>query len=273
MAETEALEQSGEQTHVNDTEARARRLGWVPLEDFKGDPAKHRSAEEFLERGESMLPLLKRDNDRLHDGMTKLERRLEEQSRTFAQYVEFATKGEERAYKRALSELEAKRDSAIETADVNAARQAQRQIDELNKDAMQAPKPVPKPEEAPQVDPVVQSWISENTWFDKSPSLRAYSVEVFGELERQFPGKSRSELLAETKQKTMDRFPEKFGVNPKREDAGAVATPGAVAHQRRKAGRSYDDLPAEAKKACDKFVKTIPNFTREDYCKNYDWDN
>jgi hypothetical protein len=264
MSETETLEQSGE----NAAESRARRLGWVPKEDFKGDPDKHRSAEEFLERGESLLPLLKRDNDRLHESMSRLEKKLAEQEKTFGQFAEFATKAEERAYNRAKTELEAKRDAAIATADIDGARQAQGQIDALNKEV--TPKVETKTDS--QADPSIQAWISENEWFNKSPSLRAYSVEIFGDLEKQFPGKSKSELLAETKQKTMDRFPDKFGINPKRDDAGAVSTPGGVAQPRRKAGRSYDDLPAEAKKACDKFVRTIPKYTREDYCKNYEWD-
>jgi len=272
MSETETLEQSGEGTVVSDTEARARRLGWVPKEDFKGDPDKHRSAEEFLERGETMLPLLKRDNDRLHDGMTKLERRLEEQAKTFTQYVEFASKAEERAYKRALAELEAKRDAAIETADVNGAKNAQRQIDELNKDAAAAPKPPEKKDEQPQADPAIQSWIRENDWFEKSASLRAYAVEEFGDLERRFPGKSKSELLAETKQKTMERFPDKFGINPRREGASAVNEPSAGNPPRKKAGKTYEDLPVEAKRACDKFCKTIPGYTKDKYVADYEWD-
>lgn len=270
MSETEALEQSGENTHASDTEARARRLGWVPKDEFKGDPERHRPAEEFLERGETMLPLLKRDNDKLHDGMSKLERRLAEQAKTMGELLEYTSKAEERAYKKAKSELEAKRDGAIETADVNTARQAQREIDQL--EAPVAPKVV-KTDDTPTLDPVIQSWIGENEWFNKSPSLRAYSVEVFGDLEKQFPGKTKAELLTETKQKTMDRFPDKFGINTKRDEAPTVGTPGGVAQPRRKAGKTYDDLPSEAKKACDKYVKQIPGYTREQYCKQYEWDN
>lgn len=270
MSETETLEPSGGDTLVPrefETEARARRLGWVPKEDFKGDPDKHRSAEEFLERGETMMPLLKRDNDRLHEKFGVVERELKETRETLKQFSEFATKAEERAYKKAKAELEAKRDGAIATADVNAARQAQREIDQL--EAPVAPKVVT---EAPPLDPVIQTWISENDWFNKSASLRAYSTEVFGDLERTYPGKSKSELLAETKQKTMERFPDKFGINTRRDEAGAVTAPGGVVQPRKKAGKTYEDLPPEAKKACDKFVRQIPNYSREQYVKNYEWD-
>lgn len=272
MSETETLEQSSEGNAApTETEQKAMRLGWVPKDQFKGDPDKHRSAEEFLERGETMLPLLKRDNDRLHEGMTKLERRLAEQAETFAEFAQYASKSEERAYKRAKAELEAKRDAAIETADVNGARQAQREIDAL--EVPVAPKVPEKKEDQPQPDPAIQAWIRENDWFDKSPSLRAYAVEEFGDLERRFPGKSKTELLAETKQKTMERFPDKFGINPKRDGASAVNEPSGGTAPRKKAGKTYDDLPAEAKKACDKFCRTIPGYTKEKYVKDYEWDN
>jgi len=271
MSETETLEQSGGDTLVPrefETEARARRLGWVPKEEFKGDPEKHRSAEEFLDRGEKMLPLLQRDNNRLHEKFGVVERELKETRETLKQFSEFATKAEERAYKKAKAELEAKLDTAIETADVSTARQTRREIEQL--EAPVAPKVVTN--EAPPLDPVIQTWISENEWFNKSQSLRAYSTEVFGDLERMYPGKSKSELLAETKQKTMERFPDKFGINTRRDEAGAVAAPGGVAQPPRKRGKTYDDLPPEAKKACDKFVKNIKGYTKEQYVKDYEWD-
>lgn len=270
MSETETLAGEGAAA-PNEVEARAKRLGWVPAEEFKGDPAKHRSAEEFLDRGETLLPILKRDNDKLHEGMSRLERRLAEQEKTFGQFAEFATKAEERAYRRALTELEAKRDAAIETADVNGAKSAQRQIDELNKDA--APKvEKSKTEDTPRVDPTVTAWISENDWFDKDPALRGFALKVFDKLEKATPGRSKSEMLAETKQKVMDKFPEDFGINPKREGAGAVNEPGGGTAPKKKTGKNYEDLPAEAKKACDKFVKTIPGYTRDKYVKDYEWD-
>ena len=49
----------------------------------------------------------------------------------------------------------------------------------------------------------------------------------------------------------------------------------SVAPKKKGNGRSYEDLPAGAKAACDKLVKSMSGlkkpFTREDYCANYDW--
>jgi hypothetical protein len=254
-------------------ETKARRLGWVPKEEFRGDPDKHRSAEEFLRRGEEILPILQRDNKRLHENFGKVEKELKETRETLQSFAEFTQKNAEREYKKSLRELEARLDAAIETADVTQARQLRKEIAELD-GGPPAPKPKPEPvgePDKPAVDPEVASWIEQNDWFNKSASLRTYAVEEFGELEKRYPGKSQTELLAEVKQRTVDRFPDKFGINPKRENAAAVASPSAEG-ARRKAGKTYDDLPSEAKKACDKYVRTIPNYTRDKYVKDYEWD-
>jgi hypothetical protein len=268
MTDTHLAEAGDDTVAPNEAETKAKRLGWVPKEEFKGDPDKHRSAEEFLERGEQMLPFLKRDNDKLHQSMTKLERQLAEQAQTFTKFVEFSSKAEERAYNKAKADLEAKLDGAIETADVAGARQVRKELAE-HEAAKPAPVEVQKPVVA--LDPVIQSWIHENEWFQKDKALNAVAVDIYGELEQEQPGVSKSELLAETKRQVMDKFPKKFGLNPNRDNASAVGSPGGMA-PKKKAGKTYEDLPADAKAACTKFVKTIPGYTREKYVKDYEWD-
>ena len=275
MSDTHAAEAAQEtivDAQPNEMETKARRLGWVPKDDFRGDPDRWRPADEFLERGERILPLVLKDNDRLHGRLSELETMLKETRESSKELLAFTSKAEERAYTRAKAEIEAKIEAAAATADPNAVRQGMRELDQLNADHV---KPEPKKEAdkpAVNIDPVIQDWIKKEEWFTKSPALNTYATEVFGEIEREKPGLTRSEMLAETKRRTMDKFPEKFGINPKRDEAAAVASPsGAVA--RKSKGKSYDDLPAEAKKACDKFVRTIPGYTRDKYVKDYDWDN
>jgi hypothetical protein len=270
MSEEAQVESHEGAPEVSEAEAKARRLGWVPKEEFKGNPDKHRSAEEFLERGESLLPLLKRDTDKLHRMVDRLEKKLTDQSKTFSEYREFSEKAEERAYKRAKAELEAKLDTAIQSADVDGARQARRELADLENDKPK-PKTETKTEEKPAIDPVFQSWMDENSWFGKDPALTGFANKVFAQLEVSHPGKPHSELLAETRKRVVEKFPEDFGINPKRDDAAAVASPNGGAAPRKK-GKTYDDLPADAKKACDRFVKTIPGYTREKYVASYEWD-
>lgn len=261
-----------ETTHQeNEVESRAKRLGWVPKDEFKGDPERHRSAEEFLERGQNLLPILQRDNERLHRTVDRLEKRMTEQLAVFSEFQQHSEKAEERAYKRAKAELEAKRDAAIQSADVDGARQAQRELDALTEDKP-APKPEARREEKPAVDPVFASWMDENPWFNKDPELHGAAVKIYGVLEREKPGVAAAELLAETRRRIVAKFPEEFGINPRREGAASVAEPNGGTAPPKKKGKTYEDLPADAKKACDRFVKTIPGYTREKYVKDYEWE-
>lgn len=253
----------------NDTETRARRLGWVPKEEFKGDPSRHRSAEEFLERGTTILPILQKDNEKLHGLVANLQSELRETKDATKELLEFTSKAEERAYNRAKSEIEQRMEAGAANADPAAVRQAMRDLDALNQEQR---KPAPKPEPAqPQLDPEIQSWIGRESWFTRDRTLQAYATDVFGDIERSQPGLSRSEMLAETKRRTVEKFPEKFGINPARDNAAAVATPNGGGAPRKKQGKTYEDLPQEAKRACDKFVKQIQGYTREQYVKDYDW--
>lgn len=265
------METENQEVQPSEAEVKAMRLGWVPKDQFKGDPEKHRSAEEFLERGVNMLPLLQRDNEKLHRSMSRLEKRLEDQSRTFEEFQKYSSGAEERAYKRAKAELEGKLDNAIQSADVAGAQQVRRELAALEDDR---PKPakVEERSDKPKVEPVFQEFMDENPWFNSDPALQGYAVKEFGKLEREQPGRSQKELLAETKKRVMDKFPEEFGINPRREAASAVASPNGGTASPKKKGKTYDDLPADAKKACDKFVKTIPGYTRDKYVAAYDWD-
>lgn len=259
-------------------ESEARDYGWAPKENFKGPAERWRPADEYVEwakqsgrlpRGEfdkvvKALPVIRQENEALKTQLAEVKSALNE-------FVEFSTKAEERAFNRAKAELEAKVTSAAQNADPEAARAAMAELAALRPEP---PKPVAKVETKPavNVDPVIQDWIAKEDWFNKSPVLNTYATDIFGELERSQPGMSQAERLAETKRRTVEKFPEKFGINPAREAAPAVGSPRGEP-QRKKSGKTYEDLPAEAKKACDKFVKTIPGYTRDKYVKDYDWND
>jgi hypothetical protein len=272
-AATEGQETDNTPPQETEPEKRAKRLGWVPKDDFKGDPEHWRSAEEFLDWSDKAAPSLRRDNDRLHRRLTEVEGLLKESKDTLGEFREFASKSEQRAFERAKAEIQSRIEKGAADADAGAVRAGMAELDALNKDA---PKPVERKIEQrngadPKLDPVIQDWIDREQWFMRDRSLNAYAVDVFGDLERNKPGMSVDERLAETKRLTREKFPEKFGGNPMRNGAAAVSEPSGGAGGRKK-GKTYEDLPADAKKACDKFVKTIPGFSKEQYVKDYDWE-
>src|SRR5690606_35489735 len=56
-----------------DYEAQAKSMGWVPQDEWKGDPDKWTDAQEYVERGEQVLPILRANNRRLQDDLLTLK--------------------------------------------------------------------------------------------------------------------------------------------------------------------------------------------------------
>lgn len=236
---------------VNEVEQKARKMGWTPKEEFKGDPEKWRSAEEFVERGENMVPILR-------DTVRKQERKIADLERNIAEIAVNATKSEQRAVQKALSELKARQIEAVAAGNTEAFVQIDQEIEDLHKQALESQ---PKPKGPP---PEYVEWEEKNTWVRNDPVMLAYAESQFEYLKRTKPGMLYSEVLESVSKAVKKEFPDKFS-NPRRESAPSVegSTPSP-----KKGGKTYADLPKEAKEACDRFVERY-KVKREDYVKQY----
>lgn len=237
-----------------DYEAEARKHGWTPREDFKGDPGKWVDAETFVKRADEFMPFLKKQNSALKRELDDLRKEVKRASAYF-------TKAEERAYNRALAELEARHEEAVEAGDVVAAKRVMREVQQL-----QDEKPIPeaKPEfDEAQARRELNEWIERNDWYVTDDARRRYAdfqAESMGPA-TEWPDGNKA-WLEELERRVERKFAERKPV--------PVATSGSRPAAS-KGGKTYADLPAEAKRACDKFVAKgiIPN--REAYVKAYDW--
>lgn len=243
--------ETGTEGQARDYEAEAKAMGWQPADEFKGDPKRHVDARTFIERGETLLPLIKKDRD-------ELKRELAELKRTMKQFGEFASKSEERAYRRATADLEARHAEAVETGDVKAAAAAVKELRELEK-----PEP-PKPDQSGDPGREFAAWVEENDWYVTDDKKRAYADIVAQGMgpAGEYEGGGRK-WLADLAAKVERKFADKklSPVNGGGNRSGG--TPG---------GRSFSDLPAAAKAQCERFVKSIPGFTKEQYVKDFQWD-
>jgi hypothetical protein len=223
-------------------EARARGMGWTPKDEFKGDPAKWRDAAEFVERGESLLPLVKAQNKRL-------EREVAELKQTTRELGDYLTKTEQRAYDRAIADLKQQRKDAIAAGDGDAFDKAEDQIKVLERDvAAKAAKHAQKVDDG--ADPVYTEWESRNPWL-KDAELSDYAEFAAQKLRANGEKATGAEFLDLVAQKVKAQFPAKF-TNPRRETAQAVE---GAAPARRGGGKTYADMPADARAACDRMAK------------------
>lgn len=258
-----------------DYEAEARERGWRPKEEFPGDESKWVDAEKFIERTDTVMPLLKAENKRL-------KRTLDEMKRQQRQFSKFASKAEERI----RAELQSQMEAAVEAGDVPEFQRLQKEADELKPGESGQPKH--SKEEALEA---FDNFRDENPWYDRGNLAGASEIEknarTFADRitekrlrdlkagEEPPPDEFFAEIAAEVKAK----YPQ-LGANggraPRQKPVSDVSPSGQGRPQRN--SRTYDNLPAEAKAKCDKWISngTINMGStekgRDYFAKNFDWD-
>ena len=65
MADEEPTPPEGGGEEEAQAEQKARNMGWVPKEDWKGNPDNWVGADEFVKRGETFVPFLQHQRKRL----------------------------------------------------------------------------------------------------------------------------------------------------------------------------------------------------------------
>jgi hypothetical protein len=239
-----------------DFDSEAKQHGWTPKDDFKGDPAKWVDAETFVKRADEVMPFLKKQNG-------SLKRELDDLKRTTKQLAGFAAKAEQRAYARAMAELEHKHAEAVETGDVAAARKVVAEISQAERDhAATIVEPEPTGDDPETLRKELNEWIEKNDWYVLDDQKRKYADL---QADRMGPAEQYTGGRAAWFDELAKRVDSKFSERP------PTVTNGTGNRAVSKGGKSYADLPPEARRQCDRFMKQIPGFTKEQYTRDFDW--
>jgi len=243
-----------------DFEGEARKMGWTPLDDFKGDPSRHVDAETFYKRGQEMMPILRAQNK-------TLLRRLEVAEKSAKQAAEFFSKAEQRAYERALADIRSEQEAAVEAGDVDAHRAASKKLDDLEKPGAKVAEP--EVDEAQRAEDFAD-WSIANKWYRTNADMAAYADAQAQRLATQKGGfLDRADLDAVT-EKVRAKFADDFAEEAPKAPARSRVDGGGN-RQGTRGGKTYNDLPPEARAACDKWVKQGLIKSKEDYVKSYAW--
>lgn len=253
-----------------DFETEARSHGWSPKDDFKGDPNRWVDAETFMKRADEMMPLLKADRDRIKRELDDLKKQVRRANDHFS-------KSEERAYQRALSELQGQLDTAVQNKDGQAAREISTEIGKLSKEAA-----APKGQQVSQQDlnEAFADFREENSWYDRAnmPNASEEAIEA-----RLYADRMMEKHLSKTQDMgpaefltyigglVDEKFPELKGKPASRPKPNNPVSGGGTRAPQGKRGQTFNDLPVEAQRICDKWVKSGLIKSREDYVKSYEW--
>ena len=229
-SDTAAPVVEGDDTSTTDpkVEARARDMGWRPKEEFKGEPDKWRSADEFVKRGEEILPIVNAENKRLKAEIEKVRR---ESSETIARTERVSRLALSMQREQLVQRYEVLKERAVEQGDTKGYRAAEAaKTDALTKfdaKAEEARPPEPKkaveqPGEAmsPRDQEIMNEWMAENTWYSamradkvpKNPVLFAAANEEWDRLEEEEPGLPVAKKLAKITAAVQRDFPARFGL-------------------------------------------------------------
>lgn len=248
-------------------EERAGAQGWVPKEEFRGDPDVWVDAETFVQRGEEINPILK-------ERIAELERRLVGQERDMGEFLEYHKQTESRAYEQARQDILEEQAKAIEGGDGARFKELEEQKNNLDQKQMQFAN-------QPQRSPEAEKFQEENPWYGIDQEMTVFADATAINLHKQgYSGKA----LAQKAQELMKRaYPEKFGGNGNNQmqfktPASPVEGGGRLQRKGGRDKKTFDNLPPEAKSQYEKFARRFgkdkdgkPKFTKEQYAKNYQW--
>jgi hypothetical protein len=180
-------------------------------------------------------------------------------------------------YEQRIQEIKESRAQAISDGDgqkVNALDDALDQAKDELKEAKQAVKDANKapaelePSTPNTVEPGLQVWLDRNTWFGQDRRMTALANGIGESLRAEFPSLKGEEFLEKLDEVLAEEFPNKFG--KKQSPASRVESGSGRTGRSSGNAQTYDNLPPEAKAACDRFVKQ-KLMTREQYVADFDW--
>lgn len=231
----------------------ARSLGWKPEDEFT-DKDKWVDAKTFLKAREENLGVAKASNKRLEQVNRDLARKLKRAEKMIEQVKGF----EDRAYQRALSDLKAQQEQAVEDGDTAKFRALDKEIDELRGTA---PKKETQPDDADHVREATTEWLADNKWYNEDLSKRAYADLQFDKLGGVdgYDG-TIEELLEEVNRRVGQRFKdEKPKINRVGGANGMRVPP--------KGDPTYASLSSEEKQMAQQMVKAGIFKSTDEYAK------
>jgi hypothetical protein len=254
-------------------EERASGMGWKPREDFQGDPKGWVDATEYVRRGEEVLPIVQATNRRLTEKLSSAEQRLMDLERinraNSLALEELQTSNREQTVQnteRSIEQIEAGIAEAREAGNVQdelaLLREHHVATDRLIK-AKTAPQQQQQqpPNGGGQPDltktPAFQQFLTDNPWFNSDSVMRAAAVQLQldmvgdGRISQNMDQAARLSLVAKEVRKRFNQQDNGRSSGPNRvEGGGGGAGSGG-------GGKSYNDLPEEAKAACDKAARRL----------------
>ena len=251
--------------------------GWVPKEKFKGNEDDWVDAQTFVKRGREILPILRKNNENLVRELNQTKASLQEFRQAADEFKKFQKETYERKAReleQEIEELKSARAQAITDGDGKRVNVLDEAIDSAKEEVkaakVESQKVEPIKPAITGVDPKLQLWLDRNEWFGKDKRLTAMTNSLGEAIRTENPSLNGDAFLNKLDEVLAEEFPQKFGKEEKRTPAYQTESGSGRGRPSSGGKRGYEQLPADAKAACDRFVKQ-KLMTREAYVESFDW--
>lgn len=256
---------------LTEAEKRASRMGWKPEPQYKGDKP-WVDATEFLRVYEEEPAVLKTRLNKTEADNKRLQQQMVEMQQSAQALHKLAYEQGMREWKEKHDALAAAKAKAITEGDGEMAVTAEAALDEHK-----AAKPTPQAAPANNTPPEITAWRTENSWYDTDPIMAglangaAQALYAKGE-------RDNTKLLKAMREAVEERFPEYFDEpgngaedEPPPKPKATPQRGGRTGGVTRSTAKTYENLPREAKEACDKLVRHKFVKDRAQYVAMFDW--
>ena len=274
----EVLDKGTKQVSTIDYEAEARKDGWKPEAEYKGPEGGFVSAEEFYKRGELTKPILKQQRDEARKQAEQgkavtdaLKAEIEEIKKTSQEAIKFMQDGLERKYKADVAALQTEKAAAIAAGDGAKVIEIEQNLETLKEEKVEKKAEVKKEAvlEQPKIHPGWPKWAAENAWYNENEEAQQVAITRGFQMAKKDPKLEGPALWDKVKEDLIQRYPEWFPEEAEKNRPSGQR--GGQANASNGSAKTYANLPAEAKAACEKFLKSGMIKSREQYVENYDW--
>lgn len=297
-----------------EVEQRAREMGWSPREQWRGNPDNWIDASTFVQRGEQVLPILQANLRQRDTQLITLRRQSEQQARELLEAKEaiqvltnISTEEARRAAKEKRRELLRQQAQARTDGDAEAEIELGEQIADITVEINQGEaqgraggkkpgtKAAPRQQQPqtaadgdggeegegsqndPTKDPAYQTFKQQNTWFGTDHRRTALAVAIGQELRadpanNHLQGKAFFDKVVNEVNRTI--APPRSGSKVEGGATGGNGANGGGTFSDPTSGKTYNDLPLEAKNAFERQAKLVVGEgkafkTKSDWLKYY----
>ena len=250
--------------------AEAKSLGWVEKERFKGREGEWIEADEFVRRGKEILPIVKENLRRVQDDLKKAKDEIASFGKTAEEFRKFTEEAAERKWSERFNQLKGQYARAVTDGEGEAAAELLEEL-EVHKGDKPRKETPNAASSTPQVDPEFINWRAANPWYE-NPELQDSAIAIGISINKR-KGLVGKPLYAAVKEAMAKNFPDE--VEGGEGNGGMFGDGGGNSSRRsnpsKSTAKTYENLPKDAKDACDRMLKKGFIKDKKQYVDNFDW--